>query len=208
MDKSKYRMQYQKSKKRKLFKVLLIIMIISVILGFFYVAVISNADKILLKSSFNDFFKSIKENSYEPLVAFRKCFMANVFLTFLVWILGISIIGIPVSIIYLFFKSFVFGFSISSMIYTYGIKGVIPSVIYSFPLFINLGIIFLLTFYAINFSQKLYLFLFKKKDVNLNRMVRIYSKFLGVLLIIMVISCLISSYIVPILLKSFTNNLI
>ena len=58
MDKSKYRMQYQKSKKRKLFKVLLIIMIISVILGFFYVAVISNADKILLKSSFNDFFKS------------------------------------------------------------------------------------------------------------------------------------------------------
>lgn len=208
MDKSKYKKQYQKNKKRKLFKILLLITIISIVLGVFYVAIISKDDKTLLKTSFNTFFKSIKENNYDQISAFRKCLLSNVLLTFTVWILGISIIGIPISIIYLTFKSFVFGFSISSLIYTYGIKGIIPSIIYSFPLFINLLIIFLLTFYAINFSQKLYLFLFKKKDVNLNRMVRIYSKFLFILLIIMVISCLISSYIVPILLKTFTNSLI
>lgn len=208
MDKSKYKNEYNKNKKRRLFKMLLIITIVSIVIGIFYVAIISKADKNLLKNSFDQFFSSIKENHYNPLEAFTKCFLSNVLLTFLIWILGISIIGIPISVIYLIFKSFVFGFSLSSMIYTYGIRGVIPSLIYSLPLFINLVIIFLLTFYAVNFSKKLYLFLFKKKDIPLTRMVRIYSKFLLFLLIIMTISCILSSYLIPILINVFTKSLI
>ncbi len=208
MDKSKYKNEYNKNKKRRLFKILLIITIISIVMGVFYVAIISKADKNLLKNSFDQFFSSIKTNHYNQLEAFIKCFLSNVFLTFLIWILGISIIGTPVSIIYLIFKSFVFGFSLSSMIYTYGIRGIIPSLIYSLPLFINLVIIFLLTFYSVNFSKKLYLFLFKKKDIPLTRMVHTYSKFLLFLLIIMTISCIISSYIIPILINVFTKKLI
>lgn len=208
MDKSKYRNEYNKNKKRRLFKILLIITIVSVVLGVFYVAVISKADKTLLKSSFDQFFSSVKENHYNQIDALIKSFLSNVLLTLLIWTLGISIIGIPVSIIYLIFKSFVFGFSLSSMIYTYGLKGIIPSLIYSFPLFINLVIIFLLTFYAVNFSKKLYLFLFKKKDIPLTRMVQTYSKFLLFLLIIMTISCILSSYIVPTLINVFTKSLI
>lgn len=208
MDKSKYKKEYKRNTKRRLFKILMIMTVISFVFGVFYVAVISNADKSLIKNSFEQFFEGIHNNHYNQVDALIKCLLSNVLLTFLVWILGISIIGIPVSILYLIFKSFVFGFSFSSIIYTYGVKGIMPSIIYSFPLLINLIIIFLLTFYAVNFSQKLYLLLFKRKDINLNRMVKVYSKFLVILLIIMSISCFISSYVVPILINSFTNKLI
>lgn len=208
MDKTKYKKEVQKNKKRKLFKVLLILMIVSFILGVLFVAILSKDDRTLIKSSMDAFFSSIQSNSYSQNEAFFNNVLSNVVLSFLVWLLGISMIGIPISVFYLTFKSFVFGFSLSSMIYTYGVMGILPSIIYSFPLLVNLAIIFLLTFYAVNFSKKLYWYLFKKKEIDLKSTVRVYSKFLGVLFAVLFISSIFSGYLVPILLKSFTNKLI
>lgn len=208
MDKTIYKKEIKKNRKRRLFKILLVLMILSFLFGVLYVAILSENDKALIKSSMDAFFASIQSNSYLQNDAFSHNVLSNVVLSFLVWLLGISMIGIPISVFYLVFKSFVFGFSLSSMIYTYGISGIVPSIIYSFPLFLNLGIIFLLTFYAVNFSKKLYWYLFKKREIDLKKMIRVYSKFLGILLIILLINSLLSSYLVPILLKSFTNKLI
>lgn len=208
MDKTIYKKEIKKNKKRRLFKILLVLMILSFLFGVLYVAILSKDDKTMIKNSMDAFFTSIQSNSYLQNDAFFHNALSNVVLSFLVWLLGISMIGIPISVFYLIFKSFVFGFSLSSMIYIYGISGIVPSIIYSFPLLLNLGIIFLLTFYAVNFSKKLYWYLFKKRGVDLKKMIRVYSKFLGILLIILLISSLLSSYLVPILLKSFTNKLI
>lgn len=205
MDKTKYKKEYNKNKKRKLFKILFIIAVISFIIGIFYVAVISKSDKSLIKKTFDAYFLSIQNDSFNNIDSLIGNILTNVVLTFVVWILGISIIGIPVSVLYLIYRSFVTGFSISSLIYTYGFKGVIISIFYSFPLIINLLVFFILTFYAVNFSKKLYLYLFKKKDINLKGMTKVYTKVLIVFLIILLICSIVSSYLVPILLKSFTN---
>ncbi len=205
MDTTKYRKEYSKNKRRKLFKLLIYVMVISVILGVFYVAVISKNEKELVKTSFDVYFKNIKTGNTDSFMCLINNVVNNVVLTFVVWILGISIIGIPVSIIYLIFKSFVLGFTISSLIYTYSFKNLIPIIIYIIPFIINLFVIFIITFYAINFSKMLYLFLFKKKDVNLKRMSMIYLKFLCASVLILFISSIVSSYLVPFLLKSFTN---
>ena len=205
MDKTKYKKEYNKNKKRKLFKILFIIAVISFIIGIFYVAVISKSDKSLIKKTFDAYFLSIQNDSFNNIDSLIGNILTNVVLTFVVWILGISIIGIPVSVFYLIYRSFVTGFSISSLIYTYGFKGVIISIFYSFPLIINLLVFFILTFYAVNFSKKLYLYLFKKKDINLMGMTKVYTKVLIVFLIILLICSIVSSYLVPILLKSFTN---
>ena len=205
MDKTKYKKEYNKNKKRKLFKILFIIAVISFIIGIFYVAIISKSDKSLIKKTFDAYFLSIQNDSFNNIDSLIGNILTNVVLTFVVWILGISIIGIPVSVFYLIYRSFVTGFSISSLIYTYGFKGVIISIFYSFPLIINLLVFFILTFYAVNFSKKLYLYLFKKKDINLKGMTKVYTKVLIVFLIILLICSIVSSYLVPILLKSFTN---
>ena len=205
MDTTKYRKEYSKNKRRKLFKLLIYVVIISAIIGVFYVAVISKNEKDLVKTSFDAYFKNIKTGDTNSSMILINNVINNIVLTFIVWILGISIIGIPVSIVYLIFKSFVLGFTISSLIYTYSFKNLIPIIIYIVPFLVNLFVIFIITFYAINFCKMLYLFLFKKKDVNLKRMSVVYLKFLFVAIIILFVSSLVSSYLVPFLLKTFTN---
>ena len=205
MDTTKYRKEYSRNKKRKLFKILIYVMIISIIFGIFYVAIISKNEKDLVKTSFDMYFKNIKSGSTNSLSMLINNIISNIALTGIVWILGISIIGIPVSVVYLIFKSFVLGFTVSSLIYTYSFKNLILIIIYSIPFIINLFVIFILTFYAINFSKMLYLFLFKKKDINLKRMSVVYLKFLFIAIVILFVSALVSSYLVPLILKSFTN---
>ena len=205
MDTTKYRKEYSRNKKRKLFKILIYVMIIIIIFGIFYVAIISKNEKDLVKTSFDMYFKNIKSGSTNSLSMLINNIISNIALTGIVWILGISIIGIPVSVVYLIFKSFVLGFTVSSLIYTYSFKNLILIIIYSIPFIINLFVIFILTFYAINFSKMLYLFLFKKKDINLKRMSVVYLKFLFIAIVILFVSALVSSYLVPLILKSFTN---
>lgn len=205
MDKARYKKEYTKNTKRRLFKILLFITIISFILGILYVAIISKNDKELIKKSFDAYFISIEQGTFNQKSSLIGNLMSNVILTTIIWILGISIIGIPISALYLIYKSFVLGFSISSIIYTYKIKGVISAIFYAIPFALNLIVIFILTFYAVNFSKKLYLSLFKKKDIDLRRMTKVYSKVLLIFLIILTISSIFSSYIIPILLKTFTN---
>ncbi len=208
MNTTKYKVEYSKNKRRKLFKLLVYITLISVIIGIFYVAVISKNERDLIKISFDNFFKNINNNKIDSLNMLINNILSNIVVTVLVWILGISIIGIPISIIYLIIKSFVLGFTISSLLYTYSIKGIIIMLIYSIPFLINLFIIFILTFYAINFSKMLYLNLFKKEEFNLRKMAITYSKLLCIMIVILLISSIFSSYLMPILLKSFTNLVI
>ena len=208
MNKYSIKKEYNKNTKKKLFKLLLIITILSLLFGILYVAIISNSNKILIKNSFNSYFNQINTNSYNYINNLINNLLTNILLTIIIWILGISIIGIPISIIYLSYKSFVLSFSITSILYIYKLKGIIPMIIYTVPSLINLVVIFILTFYAVQISKKLYLFLFRKKDINIKYMINKYYKLLLIVIIILLITSLTSTYLVPMLLKSFTNALI
>ena len=208
MNKYSIKKEYNKNTKKRLFKILLIITILSLLFGILYVAIISNSNKILIKNSFNSYFNQINTNSYNYINNLINNLLTNILLTIIIWILGISIIGIPISIIYLSYKSFVLSFSITSILYIYKLKGIIPMIIYTIPSLINLVVIFILTFYAVQISKKLYLFLFRKKDFNIKYMINKYYKLLLIVIIILLITSLTSTYLVPMLLKSFTNALI
>ena len=208
MNKYSIKKEYNKNTNKKLFKILLIITILSLLFGILYVAIISNSNKILIKNSFNSYFNQINTNSYNYINNLINNLLTNILLTIIIWILGISIIGIPISIIYLSYKSFVLSFSITSILYIYKLKGIIPMIIYTIPSLINLVVIFILTFYAVQISKKLYLFLFRKKDFNIKYMINKYYKLLLIVIIILLITSLTSTYLVPMLLKSFTNALI
>lgn len=205
MNKAKYVAEYNRNTKRRLFKILMYITVISFVLGVFYVAVISKSEQKIIKTSFDAFFESIKNNKIDSLNMLLNNVFSNILVTSFVWILGISILGIPISIFYLIAKSFVLGFTMSSLIYTYSFKGLLPSILYCIPFVFNLIVIFILMFYAINFSKMLYLHLFKGKEINLKRKTLIYSKVLGISILLLLLSAIMSSYLLPILLKSFTN---
>lgn len=202
MRKKKALNEFRRNKKRRLFKILLIITIISFIIGLLYIAIISTKDRTLIKSSFDNYFNKIKTDNINSLILLENSIKSNVMLTIFVWILGISLIGIPVTIVYLIYKSFALGFTISSLLYLYGIRIIPVLIIFIIPILINLFLIFILTFYGINFSKKLYKYIFKHKDININKTSKIYLKFLGFLIILLAFTSILESYLIPILLKS------
>lgn len=190
----------KKISKNKLLLFLIIITIISILLGIFFIAVISNDNQDLVKSTINSYFLDINENKIQYLNNLWSILTSNLFLILFIWIMGISIIGIIISLILLIYKSFLIGFSFTSILYTYGFKGLISGVIYIFPEIINLFIVFILTYYSISFSILLFNYLFKKKEYN-RIFVRRYLKLLVISSLIIIFSTLISTFVIPNLLR-------
>ena len=190
----------KKISKNKLLLFLIIITIISILLGIFFIAVISNDDQELVKSTINSYFLDVNENKIRYLKNLWSILTSNLLLILFIWIMGISIIGIIISLILLIYKSFLIGFSFTSILYTYGFKGLISGVIYIFPEIINLFIVFILTYYSISFSILLFNYLFKKKEYN-RIFVRRYLKLLVISSLIIIFSTLISTFIIPNLLR-------
>lgn len=190
----------KKITKNKLLLFLIIITIISILLGVFFIAVISNDNQELVKSTINSYFLDINENKIKYFKNLWSILTSNLFLILFIWIMGISIIGIIISLILLIYKSFLLGFSFTSILYTYGFKGLISGIIYIFPEIINLFIVFVLTYYSISFSILLFNYLFKKKEYN-RIFVRRYLKLLVISSLIIIFSTLISTFIIPNLLR-------
>ena len=154
-------------KKKYLF--LIVITLIGILSGIIFIFFISNADKLLIKDELNTFLLNIKNNNLDYYSSFFQSFSSNFIYLIIIWLLGISIIGIPIIIFLLFFKGFIFGFGISSVISNFGLKGIGLSLGYQSPhLLIMLLIFLLISFYAINFSVKLFRILFLKDNINLS----------------------------------------
>ena len=177
-------------------------------MGFIYPFFLSNSNKEILTSSITSYFDIIKNNNYVSLDVLKNILPNNLFILIIIWVLGISIIGIVVVIFILLYKGFLLGFSFSSVIYVYGFKGILGSFIYVFSsLILDLIIYILVGFYSISFSIKLFNYIFLKKNINLSIFMGKYLKIFFIGLIGIILSGLYQVYILPLLIKLFTNLL-
>ena len=162
-------------------------------------------DSKLVTSKIMDYFNNIKEDI--QIDYFSNLFISiknNLIYLVIIWILGLSIIGLLFNNFILFFKSFVLGFSIGSIISTYLYKGLVLSFFYIFPSFIiNLIIIMIMVYYANDLSIKLFGFLFQKKEYKFPLLIKRYIKLLGLFSITLIISSFIEVFIMPFFLKIF-----
>lgn len=185
--------------KNKLLVKLLFISVISILLGIFYMAIISKQNKESVEESLKLFFQSINKLNYQKAIV--NCLSSNIFYLLAIWLLGISIIGIPFILLILILKSFILGFSISSILYFYKLKGILIALIYIIPLVLNLLTILFLGYYAIIFSKNLIRLLFLKKEIRFKNIMRRYSKIFLFCLGMTIISSILEIYVVPSLLK-------
>ena len=192
-----------KIKTRKILSIMTIITIISLILGTLFISILSKDNKELITSNVIDFFTAIKSNNLNYNQILVKSLTNNLLLNIIIWLLGISIIGIPIVIILLFIKSFILSFTFTSIIYTYKYKGIISAIIYVIPHIINLLLSFVLIYYSITFSKSLFNYLFKKKECNRKELVNRYLKLLTISTFLFIISSIIETYIIPILIRLF-----
>lgn len=190
-----------KIKNNKLLFALATLTGLSLILGLLFPAILSQENTELIKKSITSFFSAIKANQLNYPSALISSLSNNLICSLGIWLLGISIIGLPIIIICIIFKGFLVGFSFTSILITYGIKGAIYAILYTLPNILNLLGLFLLSYYAISFSISLFNDLFRKRDMNKKIIIKRYLKIGIYALVYFIISSLLEIYIIPAILK-------
>jgi len=182
------------------------ILFLGVIAGGIYTNIIGINDKNLVIDKIKMFIDNVNGNSLKTLLVFKNSISVNFLYIFIIWILGMSLVGIIFNILLLFIKGFIFGFSIASFIATYGAKGIILSLIYLlFGQLLNIVVIIILTIYSIMISIKLISVIFKK--MTNGDILPFFKKYIIILIICIVVS-LISSVLETFLLPSLIKLIV
>lgn len=189
------------NKKVNLF--VIFIVILGIISGSLFLMVLNDNDKSEVINEISTFMTNINTNNINNLNSFKNSLIEGMILIILSWILGMSIIGVIFNIFFIYMKSFIIGFSISSFILVYKYKGILSSLIYVIPSqLINILIILILGVYTLLFSKYLFKMIFlKDKTVNLGKFFKKYVLVFAICIILCVISALCEAYLLPSLLK-------
>lgn len=189
-------------KQKKIYLFFISIILISIIFGFFFYFIISDSNKELVINTQKDFF--INLNNIKYLSSFLNSIFSNFIYIFLIFILGLSVVGILFIFGILIFKSFILGFSISSLIGTFGFKGIILSFLYLFPHQVFFLIVLLLmSYYGCSFSIKLFKHIFRRSIINFRMLKDKYIKILLICLGSSLICSIYEVFLMPHLLKIF-----
>ena len=186
-------------KKKVIIVGVLIVFVLGLLFGSIYVTILSNNDKKELLNNISIYFDSMKNISFhDKLNIFKDCFIKNIIYVLFLWLLGISIIGFPIILIMIFYKSFLVGFSISSIFAKYKLLGLYKIIIYIFPSkIILLALSLFLAVYSINISNRLVNSCLRKKSFNFNAYMGKYFLILLISIIIVVITSLFEAFLTP-----------
>lgn len=189
---------------KNLFIFLISLSIVGIILGIIFFYLMSSNDQELVNRVVEAKFKL--KDSYNYLEILKKEIISNTYNTVLIWILGISIIGIVGNIIIYFLELFSIGFTISSIISIYKSKSILGIISYLFPTkIIYIVAMFILTYFSIKFSCELIETYFFNKNNDIKGKMRKYFKVLIFIWIIMIGISILNTFIDPIIIKLFTN---
>ena len=180
-----------------------IVLVLGLLFGSIYITILSNDDKKELLNNITIYFNNFKSISFQDkLNIFKESFIKNIIYFILIWLLGISVIGFPIILIMIFYKSFLLGFSIASIFAKYKLSGLYKIIIYIFPSRIILLILAVfLACLSINLSNKLVNSTLKKKSFNFNTYMGKYFFVLLICIIACVITSLIDAFIMPLFLN-------
>lgn len=202
LDKLKNKVKLDKN----LFVFLIVLLLVGIIAGGVFVTILNNSDKTLVNEYINSFVDNIENGQVDYLFVIKNNLITNISYVLIIWLLGISIIGLPIIVIMYFFKIFTLGFTIGSIILSFKFKGVLFALIYAFPaqIFIILALL-LLTMYAMSFSFKLIITIFKKKTMDFRLIMNKYFKILLICLIGVIIMSLYDAYVMPNIVKTIIS---
>ena len=79
---------------------------IGFISGVIFITIISKSDQTLVKEYINDYFNNINKINY--LDVFKNTFLESLSFIIIVWLLGMSVIGIPINVFYYWIFNIVF----------------------------------------------------------------------------------------------------
>ena len=178
------------------------IFIIGILTGSIFIMVINTNDKSLIVEHITKFFSNVNSSDYSYLDSLKNMLSLNYFYVIVIWVLGLSILGILVNIFLTYLKGFIIGFTTSSLIITYGFKSILAVILYIIPhTLINSLVIIILTIYSITFSRYLLIQIFQKKDMKTKNFMKKYLIILLISVALTLVSSISEVYLFPFLLK-------
>lgn len=176
----------------KIFKILVVTLVIGFIIGIISFIFM---DKTSLQSSIINYINLIKNDNYNYSNGLISSIISNIKYSSIIWISGIiffcSLI-IPLIIIY---RGISLSLTISTIIYTYKLKGMLYALIIVFPTILNEIIFLFLSYYSINFSIKCFNTIKNNKDINLRSFIKNYFYIFLILSLLLIISSIIEIYL-------------
>lgn len=179
------------------------ILILGVISGAIFSNIIDLNDKKLVLDKIRLFISNIDTQSINNIESFKNSIITNLSYSIIIWILGMTIIGIIINIFLLYLKGFIFGFTLSAFILTYSYKGMILSILYTlFGQLLNLVVIMILSIYSIMFTFNFVKQIIKSKyNMNIPKYFKNYSLIFLITIIISLISSISEAFVFPTLIK-------
>lgn len=176
----------------KIFKILVVTLVIGFIIGIISFIFM---DKSSLQSSIINYINLIKNDNYNYSNGLILSIISNIKYSSIIWITGIIFfcsLVIPLIIIY---RGISLSLTISTIIYTYKLKGFLYALIIVFPTILNELIFLFLSYYSINFSIKCFNTIKNNKDINLRSFIKNYFYIFLILSLLLIISSLIEIYL-------------
>ena len=194
MDKLKSNIRINKN----LFVFLVVIIAVGIAAGSIFVTVLNNEDKVMVSDYLNNFLNNLNSNNLNYSGTLVNALIFTLGGALLIWLLGISVIGFILILLFLFIKAFALGFSIGSIIINFNFKGILIALAYIVPHhIINMMIFLLISSYALILSYRLINSFTKKKSFEFKGIFNKYLFVLGFSLIILLISVLYEVYGAP-----------
>lgn len=194
MDKLKSNIRINKN----LFVFLVVIIAVGVAAGSIFVTLLNDTDKVMVSDYLNNFLNNLKTDNLNYSGTLINTIIFTLGAALLIWLLGISVIGFILILLFLFIKAFSLGFSIGSIIINFNFKGVLIAGAYIVPHhIINMMIYLLISSYALVLSYRLINSFTKKQTFEFKSVFNRYLFILGFSLIILLISVLYEVYGAP-----------
>lgn len=200
------KLKYGAINNKKILLSLGIFFVIAIVMGTLFLTILSKSDQNIVINYMNDYMSNISNNKIIYSETIRNSLISNLGYVILIWLLGISVIGLPIILFMFFSKIFVLGFSVGSFILTYHWKGLLYSFIYIFPMnIINILIYMLLTLYALKMSNNLVYSVFRKKEINVKKIINRYLLILLISVIAMILYSFYEVFIIPLFLNALKS---
>ena len=187
---------------QKILYFLLGLFIIGIGFGALLTVMMKAEDQTLVADYLNQFFTQLKGNDLNYGSAFIQSILSNVLFILGIWLLGISVIGIPIMIFMYFSKAFILGFTIASMIQNFSWKGIVLALFCTFPhQILGMSVYTILMLYAMTLSMTLIKAFMQKKTIDFKKVINKYLFILGICFIGALFMSLSEVFLMPFLMK-------
>ncbi len=178
------------------------LLILGLISGIIFLLFTSNLDKLIIKEEITDFFTQINTGSSASISNLFISFKYNIMYIFIITISSIIYLFSPLVLLINFYKGFLIGFLMSSIVLTYKLKGIFLSMLSLIPHHLIMCItIIIYSSIMLHFSYKLMKGTYNGESINL----KAFIKKISVLFLGSTIICLLASileiYLNPLIVK-------